>query len=106
MPPNSLEEFEEKLKGEEKVRFLQFMRKMLRWVPEVPEERISAFDLLDDPWLNSRSLKESRTNGRSDPIRSLAGKGTMHSYIRLDYQTQLYAKPTSARKPCPARLGQ
>ena len=50
IPSNSLEEFEENLKGKEKVLFLQFMRKMLRWVPE---ERMSAFDLLDDPWLNS-----------------------------------------------------
>ncbi|KAH7333277.1 kinase-like domain-containing protein [Rhexocercosporidium sp. MPI-PUGE-AT-0058] len=38
------------LTGKEKILFLQFMRKMLRWVPE---KRMSAFDLLDDPWLNS-----------------------------------------------------
>ncbi|KAL5328972.1 hypothetical protein ACEPPN_002481 [Leptodophora sp. 'Broadleaf-Isolate-01'] len=50
IPSTSLEEFEENLEGKEKVLFLQFMRKMLRWVPE---ERMSAFDLLDDPWLNS-----------------------------------------------------
>jgi len=47
---NSLEELEENLKGKEKALFLQFMRKMLRWVPE---ERMSAFELLDDPWVNS-----------------------------------------------------
>ena len=50
IPSSSLEEFEENLKEEEKALFLQFIRKMLRWVPE---ERMSAFDLLDDPWLNS-----------------------------------------------------
>jgi serine/threonine-protein kinase SRPK3 len=47
---NSLEEFEENLKGKEKALFLRIMRKMLRWVPE---KRMSAVDLLDDPWLNS-----------------------------------------------------
>ena len=47
---SSLEELEEILRREDKALFLQFIRKMLRWVPE---ERMSAFDLLDDPWLNS-----------------------------------------------------
>jgi hypothetical protein len=50
IPSNSLEEIEENLAGEEKALFLRFMRKMLQWVPE---ERMSAFDLLDDLWLNS-----------------------------------------------------
>lgn len=50
IPSNSLEQFEENLEGKEKALFLQFMRKMLQWVLE---ERMSAFDLLDDPWLNS-----------------------------------------------------
>jgi len=50
VPSNSLEESEENLTGKEKALFLQFVRKMLRWVPE---ERISAFDLLNDEWLNS-----------------------------------------------------
>ena len=54
IPSSSLEEFEENLKEEEKALFLQFIRKMLRWVPE---ERMSAFDLLDDPWLNSSLVK-------------------------------------------------
>ncbi|EPE36474.1 Protein kinase-like (PK-like) [Glarea lozoyensis ATCC 20868] len=50
VPSKSLEEMEENLTGRDQVAFLEFMRKMLRWVPE---DRMSAFDLLDDPWLNS-----------------------------------------------------
>ncbi|KAE9404244.1 kinase-like protein [Gymnopus androsaceus JB14] len=53
---NSLECFddaessEENLEGENKILFLKFIRKMLRWVPE---ERHSAKQLLEDPWLRS-----------------------------------------------------
>jgi serine/threonine protein kinase len=43
-----LENSEENLDGENKKVFLEFMRKMLRWVPE---ERMSAEELLQDPWL-------------------------------------------------------
>ena len=49
VPPISLERSEENLKGRNKELFLQFMRSMLRWAPE---ERKSARELLDDPWLN------------------------------------------------------
>ncbi|MCJ1385099.1 hypothetical protein MMC17_008218 [Xylographa soralifera] len=45
----SLENSEEKLDGRKKELFLQFMRKMLCWVPE---ERKTARELLEDPWLN------------------------------------------------------
>ncbi|MCJ1466514.1 hypothetical protein MMC07_005133 [Pseudocyphellaria aurata] len=51
IPPISLEESEENLEGRNKDLFLQFMQSMLRWVPE---ERKSARELLDDPWLNER----------------------------------------------------
>jgi serine/threonine-protein kinase SRPK3 len=36
------------LQGEEKKLFLEFVSKMLRWVPE---DRLTARDLLGDPWL-------------------------------------------------------
>ncbi|KFZ01198.1 hypothetical protein V501_10147 [Pseudogymnoascus sp. VKM F-4519 (FW-2642)] len=36
------------LQGEEKKLFLEFVGKMLRWVPE---DRLTATDLLGDPWL-------------------------------------------------------
>ena len=49
IPPISLEGSEENLEGRNKELFLHFMRSMLRWVPE---ERKSARELLDDPWLN------------------------------------------------------
>ena len=52
LPQDSFEKSEENLKGEDKVRFLQFVRKMVRWKPE---ERSSAEELLDDPWLNDTS---------------------------------------------------
>lgn len=44
----SLEEVEGILQGEDKKRFLEFMRKMLQWDPE---KRSSAAELLQDPWL-------------------------------------------------------
>jgi serine/threonine-protein kinase SRPK3 len=43
-----LEASEENLEGKNKVLFLQFMRKMLQWAPE---ERKTAEELLEDPWL-------------------------------------------------------
>ena len=48
IPTTSLEEEEENLEGDEKVAFLRFLRKMLRWLPE---ERESARELMKDPWL-------------------------------------------------------
>ena len=51
IPSSSLEELKENLEGVDKTLFLKFMRKMLQWVPE---ERNSALELLEDPWLNSR----------------------------------------------------
>jgi serine/threonine-protein kinase SRPK3 len=50
IPCSSLEEMEEDLTGQEKFIFLQFVRKILQWVPE---ERMSAFNLLNDPWFNT-----------------------------------------------------
>ncbi|KAJ5249185.1 protein kinase domain protein [Penicillium chermesinum] len=50
VPSMSLEESEENLSGQNKQQFLQFIRSMLQWVPE---ERKTAKELLDDPWLNS-----------------------------------------------------
>ncbi|RMY84617.1 hypothetical protein D0864_07513 [Hortaea werneckii] len=49
-PPEamSLERAETVLEGEEKERFLSFVRSMLKWVPE---ERRRAGELLRDPWL-------------------------------------------------------
>lgn len=49
IPDNSLEDSEEYLEGMNKKLFMQFMRKMLRWVPE---ERLGARELLGDQWLN------------------------------------------------------
>jgi hypothetical protein len=48
VPPLCLEESEKVLDGENKERFLKFMRSMLRWLPE---ERKRATELLKDPWL-------------------------------------------------------
>lgn len=45
----SLEQSEEFLEGENKEKFMIFMRKMLQWRPE---DRKTAKELLDDGWLN------------------------------------------------------
>jgi serine/threonine protein kinase len=48
-PTESLEDVETRLIGEEKKDFLLFIRSMLNWLPE---ERKTAKELLQDPWLN------------------------------------------------------
>ena len=40
---------EKVLEGAEKTQFLAFMRRMLQWRPE---DRASAKDLMEDPWLS------------------------------------------------------
>ncbi len=49
IPSDSLEDSEEQLRGENKALFLDFMRKMLQWVPE---KRQTAKQLLGHPWLS------------------------------------------------------
>ncbi len=46
--PTALEKEEENLEGQEKMVFLQFLTKMIQWAPE---DRKSAKELLEDPWL-------------------------------------------------------
>ncbi|RAL16615.1 uncharacterized protein BO97DRAFT_475361 [Aspergillus homomorphus CBS 101889] len=48
IPAVSLESKEKRLSGEEKDSFIRFIRSMLRWLPE---ERKTAKQLLEDPWL-------------------------------------------------------
>jgi len=48
IPKTSLEDSERNLEGENKILFLTFVRKMLKWKPE---ERSTARDLLADTWL-------------------------------------------------------
>ncbi|CDM30831.1 Protein kinase-like domain [Penicillium roqueforti FM164] len=48
----SLHKSEEFLSGRNKEMFLEFMKDMLQWKPE---DRITAKELLQDPWLNGRS---------------------------------------------------
>ncbi|PYI17831.1 protein kinase [Aspergillus violaceofuscus CBS 115571] len=48
VPLTSLESLEKRLSGTEKEFFLRFLRSMLKWLPE---ERKTARQLLDDPWL-------------------------------------------------------
>ena len=47
----SLEQSEEFLEGKNKEIFLDFMRGMLQWWPE---DRKTAKELLQDPWLNDQ----------------------------------------------------
>lgn len=48
IPDITLETSEGQLEGKDKVEFLDFIRKMLRWIPE---ERQTAKQLLRHPWL-------------------------------------------------------
>lgn len=48
IPKTSLEEEEKVLQGEERDKFLAFMRRILQWDSD---DRPSAKELLDDPWL-------------------------------------------------------
>ena len=49
VPSVALEDIATRLDGSNKILFLHFIRSMLRWLPE---ERKSAKELLQDPWLN------------------------------------------------------
>ena len=51
LPDISLEQLEHSLEGESKAQFLHFVRRMLKWDPE---ERHTAHELLQDPWLKRR----------------------------------------------------
>lgn len=46
----SLEQLEGNLQGKDKELFLKSMKSMLQWVPE---NRKTASELLEDPWLNN-----------------------------------------------------
>ncbi|EXF83873.1 hypothetical protein CFIO01_03896 [Colletotrichum fioriniae PJ7] len=48
IPESSFEEEECNLEGAEQAEFLVFLRKMLQWKPE---DRLSARELMEDPWL-------------------------------------------------------
>jgi serine/threonine-protein kinase SRPK3 len=48
IPSMNLEQLEQRLQGEDKDGYLQFLRKMLCWIPE---ERPTAEELIFDPWL-------------------------------------------------------
>lgn len=50
VPELSLEDSEEYLDGDDKIKFLNFVRKMLQWDPDC---RQSARELLCDEWLSS-----------------------------------------------------
>ena len=49
--PPTLEDRVTSFTGKDKVLFLNLVRKMLTWLPE---DRATAQDLLQDPWLLSR----------------------------------------------------
>ncbi|PGH34762.1 CMGC/SRPK protein kinase [[Emmonsia] crescens] len=48
IPSISLESLEKRLSGQDKESFIQFVKSMLKWLPE---ERKTARQLLEDPWL-------------------------------------------------------
>lgn len=48
IPNTSFEDAEKELEGEDKIMFLEFIRRMVKWLPE---ERSTAKQLLKDPWL-------------------------------------------------------
>ena len=50
----SLESFVTRFQGKEKALFIAFLRKVLKWLPE---ERASAQELLDDPWVDVNRVR-------------------------------------------------
>lgn len=48
IPDINLEQLEQRLEGDDKIAFLQYIRTMLRWIPE---ERLTAEEAIYDPWL-------------------------------------------------------
>ncbi|KAA6415085.1 MAG: kinase domain-containing [Lasallia pustulata] len=64
---STLQVSEQRLEGKEKKLFLNFMLKMLRWLPE---KRATAQQLLDDPWLNSPSNDEEDCASLNRPSES------------------------------------
>jgi serine/threonine-protein kinase SRPK3 len=48
------------LQGEDKRLFIGFASKMLRWLPE---ERLTAKELYNDPWLNFRPQVDQKGSG-------------------------------------------
>jgi hypothetical protein len=48
LEPVRLDKIETSLEGQDKERFLRFMRKMLQWEPD---KRHSALELLEDEWV-------------------------------------------------------
>ena len=48
------------LQGEDKRLFIEFASKMLRWLPE---ERLTAKELYDDPWLRFRPEIDQKGSG-------------------------------------------
>jgi len=49
----SLEDEEKNLEGEEKKVFVQFLKKMVQWRSK---DRLSAKELMEDPWLDVSDL--------------------------------------------------
>ena len=54
----SLEDSIPSLHGEDKRQFIAFVKQMLQWLPE---NRKTAKQLLDDPWLSDESIKKDWT---------------------------------------------
>lgn len=50
---NTLEDTVDTIDGEEKTQFLTFSRKMLQWLPD---DRKTAKELIEDPWLSEDSI--------------------------------------------------
>ncbi|RMZ87471.1 hypothetical protein DV736_g5300, partial [Chaetothyriales sp. CBS 134916] len=66
VPRLSLEGSEKVLDGDNKERFLKFMRSMLKWLPE---ERKRASELLKDPWLEGNRPQGIRKAEKRNPVR-------------------------------------
>jgi serine/threonine-protein kinase SRPK3 len=57
IPDTSLERLADGLEGEDKHGYLEFLKRILRWLPE---ERPTAEELIFDPWL-MQGLKFGKT---------------------------------------------
>ncbi|KAH9822018.1 protein kinase [Teratosphaeria destructans] len=102
VPDTNLEQMDQRLEGEEKARFLEFMRKMLRWDPE---ERHDCDALYWDEWLladlieSGEVVREGQNESHSKLLFDVSSHGHEVGYQQPSERKRLAATQPSGRSP-------